>query len=86
MISPAQASLRGKIGAYRLHALHDSRVTTAAARLASASQLDRRLLAEVDPDGTLDPAARARRLEYARKALWGGKTPSVCGAGGGCHG
>lgn len=68
MLTPTEATLRGRIGSFRLHALYDSRETTAAAREASKTALDRRLLAEVDPDEALDPAERDRRLGYARKA------------------
>lgn len=38
---------------------------TASARAAAADRFER----EVDPDGVLDPAERARRAEYARR-LW----------------
>ncbi len=55
---------RGRIGAYRLHATHDPRVTTEAGRRAFLSSFER----GVDPDGTLDPAERHRRAEAAKKA------------------
>lgn len=59
-------ALRGRIGAYRLHATHDRRVTTAAARAAFLARFE----AEVDPDGALPPEERARRAESARKAYF----------------
>jgi hypothetical protein len=58
----------GRIGAFVQHSRHDSRETSAAARAASESQLNQRLLTEIDPDNLLPDAERARRLEYARKA------------------
>ena len=57
-------ALRGRIGAYRLHATHDPRETTASARAAFLERFER----EVDPDGTLAPAERQRRAEAARRA------------------
>lgn len=56
-------TLRGRIGAYALHATHDPRVTTAHARAKFLAKFER----EVDPDYTLTPAERARRATYARK-------------------
>ena len=53
----ASRALRGRIGAHRLHATHDPRETTKAARLAFWSSFER----EVDPDGLLEPEERARR-------------------------
>lgn len=64
MLSPKERSLRGRIGAYRLHATHDPKVTTLAARRAFMARFER----EVDPDRTLDPAERERRALMARKA------------------
>ena len=58
------AAQRGRIGAYRLHATHDPRVTTEAGRRAFLSSFER----GVDPAGTLDPAERHRRAEAAKKA------------------
>lgn len=59
-------SLRGRIGAHQLHATHDSRETTASARAAFLARFER----EVDPDGVLDPAERARRAGHARSAYF----------------
>ena len=67
-LTPSQAAQRGRIGALRLHATHDPRVTTAPSRAVIAANLNARLLAEIDPDGTLDLAERERRLQYARRA------------------
>jgi hypothetical protein len=51
-----------------MHAQHDSRETTSAARKAFLDRFER----QVDPDGTLDPAERARRAGHARKAYFTG--------------
>jgi hypothetical protein len=61
---PAEMALRGRIGAYRLHATHDSREVTAPARAAFLARFER----EVDPDGALPAAERLRRAEHARRA------------------
>lgn len=55
-------SLRGRIGAYRLHATHDPRETTANARAAFLGKF----LAEVDP--SLPEEERLRRAAAAKKA------------------
>ncbi|MGC8635415.1 MAG: hypothetical protein ACP5VP_12325 [Candidatus Limnocylindrales bacterium] len=65
-LTPSQRALRARIGAYALHARHDPRETTAYARAAFLSRFER----EVDPDGSLNPAERARRAEAARKAYF----------------
>lgn len=59
-------SLRGRIGAYRLHATHDPRTTTAKARATFLA----RFYAQVDPDSLLAPAERERRALAARKAYF----------------
>ena len=59
-------SQRGRIGAYTLHATHDPRETTHAAREA----FGRRFLDEVDPDRLLPEDERERRASYARKAYF----------------
>lgn len=61
-----EASLRGRIGALRLHATHDPRETTKNARAAFLS----RFLREVDPDGLLSVEERLRRAAYARRAYF----------------
>jgi hypothetical protein len=66
LLSPAEASLRGKIGAYRLHATHDPSATTEKAR---RTFLDR-FLDEVDPQRLLPEQERDRRALMARKAYF----------------
>lgn len=61
---PSEMALRGRIGAYVLHARRDPRETTAPARAAFL----RRFEHEVDPDFVLPEAERLRRAESARKA------------------
>ena len=61
---PADMAMRGRIGALRLHASHDPRETTAKARAEFLARFER----EVDPEGELPPAERARRAAYARRA------------------
>jgi hypothetical protein len=60
------SSLRGRVGAYALHAQHDSRETTANARAAFLARFDD----EVDPGRILTEDERARRAAYARKAYF----------------
>ena len=64
--SPETAALYGRIGAHALHAAHDSRQTTKAAR----EKFLGRFLDEVDPERTLPEAERLRRAEHARKAYF----------------
>ena len=45
-MTPAERSLRARMAAYRLHATHDPKETTAAARAAFLARFER----EVDPD------------------------------------
>jgi hypothetical protein len=63
-LSPTEASLRGRIGAYVSHSRHDASETTANARAAFLSQFER----TVDPDGVLPARERARRARAARSA------------------
>jgi hypothetical protein len=58
--------LRGRLGAYTLHATHDPRETTKPARAAFM----RRFEDEVDPNRELPQAERSRRAEAARKAYF----------------
>lgn len=60
----ARHAAAGRIGAHVTHALHDSTEITSAARRAFLDKFER----EVDPNGELEPAERARRAEHARKA------------------
>ena len=66
MDDPKVLSLRGRLGAYALHATHDSRAITANARATFLARFER----EVDPDGQLTPDERARRAEYAKRAYF----------------
>ena len=59
-------TLRGRIGAYSLHALYDPRITTAAAR----SAFNDRFYRDVDPDGVLPEGERQRRAQAAKKAYF----------------
>jgi len=63
-LTSQEAALRGRIGAYRLHATHDSRDVTAPARAAFLARFE----ADVDPEGALAPEERTRRAVCARKA------------------
>jgi len=54
----------GRIGAYRLHATHDSRELTAPARAAFRA----RFVDEVDPELTLTEPERLRRADAAMRA------------------
>ncbi len=65
-IDPNEMALRGRVGAFRLHATHDPRETTARARAAFLARFE----AEVDPDGELDPGERRRRAQAARRAYF----------------
>jgi hypothetical protein len=63
-MTPRERSLRGRMAAYRMHALHDPRETTRAARAA----FSQRFLNEVDPERRLTERERLRRAEAARRA------------------
>lgn len=63
---PAEMALRGRIGAYRLHATHDARETTKKAREAFLAKFIR----EVDPDRVLSEDERLRRAKAARSAYY----------------
>jgi hypothetical protein len=66
-LTPEQRRLRASIAAHVQWSREpDPSVRTATARRAFMDRFDR----EVDPDGTLDPAERARRAEHARKAYF----------------
>ena len=65
-MTPAERSLRGRIGAYTLHARYDSREVTAKARAAFLERFER----EVDPDFVLPMGERQRRAEMAKKAYF----------------
>lgn len=65
-LSAAQRTLRARMAAYTLHATHDSRLTTRAAREAFMARFER----QVDPDGQLPLSERTRRAEAAKKAYF----------------
>ena len=65
-LTPAERSLRSRIGAYTLHATHDPRQTTKPAREAFLARFER----EVDPGSHLPEAERHRRAEAAKKAYF----------------
>ena len=65
-MSPQQKLAR-QIGAHESWARTDDRAArTAPARKAALERFER----QVDPDGTLEPAERARRAEHARRAYF----------------
>lgn len=62
-------SLAGRIGALKLHALHDSKELTRKGRAASASKLDARLLAEIRAARPhITPEQEAEALKRMRSA------------------
>lgn len=63
-LTPEQRRLRAQIGGYASHVNHTGAERTAAARAAQHARFEH----EVDPEGILEPAERARRAELARKA------------------
>lgn len=64
IMDKTQRTLRARIGAYSLHATHDSREITANARTAAFT----RFVDEVDPSRVLPEGERLRRAECARRA------------------
>ena len=66
MTDQSDFALRGRIGAYALHARYDTRETTSKARAAFFARFER----EVDPQGLLPEAERRRRAEAARRAYF----------------
>ena len=66
-LSPSEKSLRGEIAAHESWArTKDRSARTAPARRAMLDKFEQ----QVDPDGTLPPADRAKRAENARKAYF----------------
>jgi hypothetical protein len=61
---PRDMSLRGRIGAFALHARHDPRETTKPARAAFLARFE----AEVDPERRLPEEERRRRAHAAMRA------------------
>ena len=64
MLTPEQRQMRGRIGAYTLHA--QGKTNTGPARAAFMSRFER----EVDPEGKLSEAERGRRAEAAKRAYF----------------
>jgi hypothetical protein len=58
--------MRARMAAYTLHARHDPRETTKAAR----SAFNQRFLDEVDPERRLPERERLRRADAARRAYF----------------
>ena len=64
-LTPAERQMRAQLGAHAQWARCDDRTErTAAAR----KGFNKRFENQVDPDGVLDPAERAKRAENARQA------------------
>jgi hypothetical protein len=62
----AAASLRGRAGAFALHAKYDPRETTAKARATFLARFER----EVDPEGLLPAEERLHLAAYARRSYF----------------
>jgi hypothetical protein len=66
-LSPSEKPLRGEIAAHESWARTEDRsARTAPARKALLDKFER----QVDPEGSLLPAERAKRAEHARKAYF----------------
>ena len=63
-MSSSEVTLRGRIGAYSLHAQHDPKETTKPGRAAFLATFEK----DVDPNRVLSITERARRAAAARKA------------------
>jgi hypothetical protein len=63
-MTPAQRRLRAQIAANTRWAHEDPAFNAARGQAGLTARFER----EVDPDGVLSPAERARRVEHARKA------------------
>ena len=64
-LTPAQRSLRGRIGAHRMHALHDPVETTRAARAASPATHEYWLAHTFDKAGKIVERTGTKRLSRA---------------------
>lgn len=64
MLSQSQRSLSARAAAYARSAMYDGKAVTAAARAGRWAKL----LATVDPDGSLSDPERVRRAEALRKS------------------
>lgn len=65
-LTPSERVMRARMAAYTLHARHDPRETTKAAR----SAFNQRFLDEVDPERRLPERERLRRADAARRAYF----------------
>jgi len=65
-LTPSERVMRARMAAYTLHARHDPRETTKAARHA----FNQRFLDEVDPERCLPERERLRRADAARRAYF----------------
>lgn len=65
-IKDAMASIRGRIGGFRLAATHDTRVTSAPGRAAFLAKFE----LQVDPTRELSPGERERRAKAAKAAYF----------------
>ena len=65
-LTPSERVMRARMAAYTLHARHDPRETTKAARRA----FNQRFLDEVDPERCLSERERLRRADAARRAYF----------------
>lgn len=63
-LDPAARTLRARIGAFAMHSKHPIEATTRAGLDAANARFER----DVDPDGSLPEAERARRVVAARRA------------------
>ena len=63
-LTPQQRRLRAEIAAHARWSREDPTATAIRAQAGLLAKFER----EVDPDGTLTPAERARRAEHARRA------------------
>ena len=70
-LSSSQRSQRGRLGAFRLHATHDPKVTSAAGRAKILANFenghDCPLCGRIEIDPSLPERERRRRAEYARR-------------------
>ena len=64
-LTPEERSIQARAAAHRMHALYGSEVTVAGRR-ASMERFEK----QVDPEGVLDPAERARRAAHLKKAFY----------------
>ncbi len=66
-MSPSERTLQAKVAAHKSWAnTRNPSERTANARAAALDRFER----EIDPDGTMEPAERARRSAHARKAYF----------------